>query len=618
MLVLALLAAAGIEFGEGGIDFGRSVSADLKGQAPPLSAQCKPRAVKIQSPSVPLTTTRASSAYCTRGDGTMVLMGNNEPRREARGLLIESASTGNLVSAPRDLTDASWTKSNVTVAKTATGPDGVANSASRVTATSSNGTVTTALVIASAKRSSSMRIRRVSGSGPVFVTRNNFTAETDVSASLSTTTWVWVRADCNGGITERSFDRAFNGIPNCAVASNMTSTLANPVVGVKLSTSGDVVEIDFVQDEASDFATSPQAGFTRAAETFSATPFVAQFPGAGELSIDYAPLWTPGQTTGNQVMVYTIGNPATTKEGVGMETNSANFTVYADVADGGGLSPTSVSFSSQTVIGRTRNLRNVWNSSGAVRLWGNGVMLAEATSGQRTPDAHSQFSLGSTETGTARFSGWISRVRFTAGALATFKGSNLVVRTVGDSIVQNAAPQVGDGNQSHQVLASSIGASMRSERYVFNDGISGETITQCQARWDAIIAAAVAGGVEARTVMLLQCGTNSLSGLGAAGTWAVAEEMLEDAIAAGLPVLPATITPSSGTAVEDDFNVLLLAWAAVEQIEVADTYTVLESPITPGAINSPAYAYDSLHPNAAGVAVMVAEWVRAGRVNGYW
>jgi lysophospholipase L1-like esterase len=591
----------------------RAASADLTGAAVAFAAECTTKTINLQSPVVPLSLTRASSAYCTRSDGTMVLMGNNEPRREARGLLIESASTGNLVSQPRDLSHADWTKSNMTCTKTATGPDGVANSGSRCTSTSTNGTVTTALVVASAKRSTSMRIRRVTGSGAVYVTRNNFTAETDISTSLSTTTWKWVRNECGSGAA----DLSFNGIPNCIAASIMTATAANPTVGVKLATSGDVVEIDFVQDEASDFPTSPQAGFTRAADAYDATAYIAQLPAAGELTVDYTTMWTQGQTSGSQTPLTTAGNPTTTKEGVNVELNSANLTNYAVVGDGGGLAPTSISANVALVIGNARSHRAVWNNAGATRLWTNGMMVAEAASGQRTPDAHTTITLGSYAAGTARFSGWISRVRFTSGALTDFKGSSLVVRTVGDSIIQNAASQVGDGNQSHQALSSSINATIQNEKYIFNDGISGNTITQCQTRWDVIVAQAVAGDSESRTVMLLQCGTNSLSGLGAAGTWAVAEEMLEDAIAAGLPVQPATITPSSGTALEDDFNVLMAAWAAAENIELADTYSVLEDPGTPGAINT-SLAYDSLHPNAAGVAVMVAEWARAGRVNGYW
>jgi lysophospholipase L1-like esterase len=590
-----------------------AASVDLAGQVVPLSAQCTTRTIKLQSPAVPLTLTRASSAYCTRGDGSMVLMGNNEPRREARGLLIESSSTGNLVAQPRDLSHASWTKSNMTCTKTATGPDGVANSGSRCTSTASNGTVTAALVVASAKRSTSMRIRRVSGSGAVYVTRNNFTNETDISTSLSTTTWKWVRNECGSAAA----DLSFNGIPNCIAASIMTATAANPTVGVKLATSGDVVEIDLVQDEASDFPTSPQAGFTRAADAYDATAFIAQVPAAGELTVDYTTMWTQGQTTGSQAPFTTSGNPTTTKEGVGIELNSANLTNYVVVGDGGGLAPTSISANVNLLIGVARSHRAVWNNAGATRLWTNGMMVAEAASGQRTPDAHSTITLGSYAAGTARFSGWISRIRFASGALTDFDGSVQVIRTFGDSIIDNAAAQVGDGNRSFQVLASSIGAGMRSERYVFNDGVSGNTITQCQTRWDVVIAQAVAGGSEARTVMVLQCGTNSLSGLGAAATWAVAEDMLEDAIAAGLPVQPATITPTGGSALEDDFNALMIAWAAGESIEVANTYAAMEDPGTPGAMLS-GYTYDGLHPNAAGVAVMVAEWVRAGRVNGYW
>jgi hypothetical protein len=67
------------------------------------------------------------------------------------GLLVEEART-ELTLYNRDFTNAAWTKSNMTTAKTATGPDGVTNSASTLTATAGNATALQAITSTSAAR----------------------------------------------------------------------------------------------------------------------------------------------------------------------------------------------------------------------------------------------------------------------------------------------------------------------------------------------------------------------------------------------------------------------------------------------------------------------------------
>lgn len=57
----------------------------------------------------------------------------------SQGILVEEART-NVVLWNRDLTNAAWTKTNITAAKDQTGIDGFASSASKITATAGNGT----------------------------------------------------------------------------------------------------------------------------------------------------------------------------------------------------------------------------------------------------------------------------------------------------------------------------------------------------------------------------------------------------------------------------------------------------------------------------------------------
>jgi hypothetical protein len=123
----------------------------------------------------------------------------------------------------RDATNAAWTKSNVTAGKTATGLDNVANSASRLTAAANDATLLQLLTAATGTRTTSAWIKRVSGSGTVSLTRNGGTGWTDITSSLVTGTWVPVSLTSDVG--------------------------ANPTVGLKMGTSGDVIDVDCFQDE---------------------------------------------------------------------------------------------------------------------------------------------------------------------------------------------------------------------------------------------------------------------------------------------------------------------------------------------------------------------------------
>jgi hypothetical protein len=230
---------------------GPATTVDLDGQVIAFADECTTtKTIYTQAPRIPIVFTRASSAWCIRSDGTMVLLSSNQARRERLGLLIEGSSAGNSLTAPRDLSNAAWTKTSATCTLDATGPDGVSNSASTCEATGASATVTQTVTTAAAVRSTSMRMRRKTGTGAVYVSRNNFSTEVDISASLSATTWKWVRAGCGNASTAQWWDPSFDEVSNCIDVSALTSSVLNPTIGIKIATSGDEVEIDMVQDEA--------------------------------------------------------------------------------------------------------------------------------------------------------------------------------------------------------------------------------------------------------------------------------------------------------------------------------------------------------------------------------
>jgi len=142
------------------------------------------------------------------------------------GVLLEGASTNDALHSA-DLTNSAWVKTGCTAAKDATGLDGVANSASTLTATAGNATCLQTVTAASAERTYSVDIKRKTGAGVVEVTIDGGTTWT--AATLSST--VFTRFQ-------------------------ITQTLVNPQFGIRLATSGDAVEVDANQCELLSFASS--------------------------------------------------------------------------------------------------------------------------------------------------------------------------------------------------------------------------------------------------------------------------------------------------------------------------------------------------------------------------
>jgi hypothetical protein len=96
------------------------------------------------------------------------------------GILVEPAAT-NLCLYSRDLTNAAWIKTSASAALTATGIDGIANSASTLTATSANGVAIQNISSASAARSVAISLKRRTGTGTVTISHGATTGSTLVT-----------------------------------------------------------------------------------------------------------------------------------------------------------------------------------------------------------------------------------------------------------------------------------------------------------------------------------------------------------------------------------------------------------------------------------------------------
>lgn len=243
-----------------------------------------------------LTFSRASTAACLSANGQSITVCPVDAPRvmtgavddSQLGLYVENTARTNVIDDARDLSVASWSKTNMTCAHTATGmlDGGDANGASTCTATSNGGkVVATTGEAGGAYQCFSLYLKRRTGTGTVQLTMDDSTYLADIAGQLSTT--VWKRAVPGQTVGCLA---AKGGTSRCIVQAGLMTAPATVKVGLKLGTSGDAVDIDFVQDErCPDFrASSPVVtsggNGTRAAEAADVAmslSFPVQFCAAG-------------------------------------------------------------------------------------------------------------------------------------------------------------------------------------------------------------------------------------------------------------------------------------------------------------------------------------------------
>lgn len=197
-------------------------------------------------------TNSSTTRYYFGSSGLLTTAATNEPIFEYSpvtltllGMRWELEARTNLALWNRDLTNAAWVKTNGMAAKDQAGLDGAANSASSFTATSANATSMQSITSASAARVTSFFLKRIAGTGTVNITQDNGG------------TWT--------AVTLTSVYQRFQ----------VTATAADPVIGIRIVTSGDAVALDFAQHETpATSASSPilttTAAVTRAADVITA------------------------------------------------------------------------------------------------------------------------------------------------------------------------------------------------------------------------------------------------------------------------------------------------------------------------------------------------------------
>ena len=253
--------------------------------------------------------TRASSGWAEDSNSVWSEFASGALRITDKGVLIEQSATNSALHA-RDWTQAAYSATNITAAKDQTGIDGVANSASSLTADANNGTIFQSITLASAERTASVFVKRITGSGTVEFTDDGGSTYVDITSSLSTGSW---------------FRNA------------KTRTQANPSLGFRLGTSGDAIAVDFLGIESGDFASSPittaGSAATRAADnvTLSSSALTVISGTAG--SIDVQGVVVDADALENRTLFY-IGD-GTADERLLCFISSGNEYVRALGVDGG-------------------------------------------------------------------------------------------------------------------------------------------------------------------------------------------------------------------------------------------------------------------------------------------
>lgn len=212
----------------------------------------------------PTITRAGDTATRINASGLLEVVSANLPRFDydpvtlaLKGLLVEEART-NVLLHNRDMTNAAWVKgATMTAAKDQVGVDGAANGASSLAggAVSATNTVLQTVVLASSARQPSVWVKRLLGTGTIEMTTDGGTSWVDITSSITTA---------------------------YARVSIPSQTLANPITGFRITTSGDAIAVDFVQNENGAFVTSAipttTAAVARAADVITlATSAIAGF-----------------------------------------------------------------------------------------------------------------------------------------------------------------------------------------------------------------------------------------------------------------------------------------------------------------------------------------------------
>ncbi|RWP06708.1 hypothetical protein [Mesorhizobium sp.] len=367
------------------------------------------------------------------------------------GILVEDQRV-NIALWASDLTNAVWVKTNITAAKTATGITGVVNSATTITATGANGTALQTITSASAARITYCWIKRRTGTGVVEMTQDNGSTWAAVTVTAD-----WTRV---------------------AIAS---ATLANPIVGLRLVTSGDAVDVDFFQHVAASIVSSPIRTFaitaTRTGDNISllATAF---------------PTSATAMTMGGQFETSKQANGARAMEILAATTANAAFFTVATANTSFNVTDVSVA---QTLLTNTPyaagDFLRISASAAAndFRCYRDGIpsSVNPDTSGTFFTSPIAKLAIGSAGAGTSTLEGHIKEVFYFPETSTNDELAELNTPVNATEIAQSIH-LLGDSFLNGEGMLLYVANALEDKaRSVSKDGVGGSSIAAQKIRFDA-------------------------------------------------------------------------------------------------------------------------------------
>ena len=254
------------------------------------------------------------------------------------GVLAEPAAT-NLCLQSQEF-DATWVASNITVddqVATVVAPDGGAAGATadRLTASADNGTLLQSITSAAATRNFAVYMKRVTGTGAVSLTVDN--GATWVEKTLTTS---WARYDMT------------------------QAAVTNPVIGFKLATNTDAIDVWQADLVSASVATSPILTTTAAVTRAARYTTIA----GSELGTDFH---VDANVKNLGTEMWFVGDPTS---GAGLYKNASDQVVYTDGTD--------TLTSTTTMTANTPAIIGVHQGTDGATLYVNGT--AEATDATMT------------------------------------------------------------------------------------------------------------------------------------------------------------------------------------------------------------------------------------------
>ncbi len=185
------------------------------------------------------------------------------------GYLSEGARAdvlGTTAAIRRTMTDVGWVISNLTdiTVTTTVGVDGVTASGARLTANANNATILFTPGLAGAVRTYSNWMKRITGTGAISM-----------------------QVDVADGYTAKTLTANYSQY-------QVTGSSAVPVVGIKMATSGDVIDVDFNTLEAATFAnpTPIPVNVSKAADTLLYAVLGNILNTTGTIYVEHVPLYS--------------------------------------------------------------------------------------------------------------------------------------------------------------------------------------------------------------------------------------------------------------------------------------------------------------------------------------